>query len=44
VRDLAAGSGIDFEERGARTLKGVPGEWRLFAARLGERPRLGLVA
>jgi class 3 adenylate cyclase len=44
VRDLAAGSGIDFEERGVRALKGVPGDWRLFAARLGERPRLGLVA
>jgi class 3 adenylate cyclase len=44
VRDLAAGSGIAFEERGERSLKGVPGRWRLFAARLGERPRLGLVA
>jgi class 3 adenylate cyclase len=41
VRDLAAGSGIDFEERGARALKGVPGEWRLFAARLSERARIG---
>jgi class 3 adenylate cyclase len=44
VRDLAAGSGIDFEERGVRALKGVPGEWRLFAARHSERPRLGLAA
>jgi class 3 adenylate cyclase len=44
VRDLAGGSGIEFEERGERSLKGVPGEWRLFAARLGERPRLGLAA
>ena len=44
VRDLAAGSGIDFEERGVRSLKGVPGDWRLFAARLGDRPRLGLAA
>lgn len=44
VRDLAAGSGIGFEERGVRALKGVPGEWRLYAARLGERPRLGLAA
>jgi class 3 adenylate cyclase len=33
VRDLAAGSGIDFEERGAHELKGVPGDWQLFAAR-----------
>ena len=32
VKDLVAGSGIDFEDRGTRELKGVPGEWRLFAA------------
>ena len=25
------GSGIEFEDRGARELKGVPGEWRIFA-------------
>ena len=31
VRDLVVGSGIEFDDRGARTLKGVPGEWRLFA-------------
>jgi class 3 adenylate cyclase len=31
VRDLVAGSGIAFEDRGARELKGVPGEWRLYA-------------
>ena len=31
VRDLVAGSGLEFVERGARELKGVPGEWRLFA-------------
>lgn len=31
VRDLVAGSGIDFEDRGAAELKGVPGEWRLYA-------------
>jgi len=37
VKDLAAGSGIDFEERGERELKGVPGSWRLYAARLGDR-------
>jgi len=30
VRDLVAGSGIEFKERGSRSLKGVPGEWRLF--------------
>jgi class 3 adenylate cyclase len=32
VRDLVAGSGIEFEDGGIRTLKGVPGEWRLFRA------------
>jgi class 3 adenylate cyclase len=31
VKDLVAGSGIEFEERGTHKLKGVPGEWRLFA-------------
>jgi len=31
VRDLVAGSGIQFTERGAHALKGIPGEWRLFA-------------
>ncbi|MFL5951212.1 MAG: adenylate/guanylate cyclase domain-containing protein [Gaiellaceae bacterium] len=32
VKDLVAGSGLEFEDRGAHELKGVPGEWRLFAA------------
>ena len=31
LRDLVAGSGFGFEERGAHGLKGVPGEWRLYA-------------
>jgi class 3 adenylate cyclase len=31
LRDLVIGSGIEFEERGAHLLKGVPGEWRVFA-------------
>ncbi|MGH2728217.1 MAG: adenylate/guanylate cyclase domain-containing protein, partial [Actinomycetota bacterium] len=31
VRDLVVGSAIGFEERGSRELKGIPGEWRLFA-------------
>ena len=31
VRDLVVGSQVRFGERGARALKGVPGEWRLFA-------------
>jgi len=32
VRDLVAGSGITFTERGTRTLRGVPGEWNVLAA------------
>jgi len=32
LRDLVIGSGLEFEERGAHALKGVPGEWQLFAA------------
>ena len=32
VKDLVAGSGICFESRGTHALKGVPGEWPLFAA------------
>jgi hypothetical protein len=31
VRDLVAGSGIVFTDRGTHALKGVPDEWRLFA-------------
>jgi class 3 adenylate cyclase len=31
VRDLVAGSGIEFEECGTAVLKGVPGEWRLYS-------------
>ncbi len=31
VRDLVAGSGIEFESRGVHSLKGVPGAWSLFA-------------
>jgi class 3 adenylate cyclase/pimeloyl-ACP methyl ester carboxylesterase len=31
VKDLVAGSGINFIERGKHQLKGVPGAWRLFA-------------
>ena len=32
VRDLVAGSGIAFEERGEHELKGVPDRWALYAA------------
>ncbi|BBZ37110.1 adenylate/guanylate cyclase domain-containing protein [Mycobacterium conspicuum] len=31
LRDLVIGSGLAFEDRGAHELRGVPGEWRLFA-------------
>jgi class 3 adenylate cyclase len=32
VKDIVAGSGLAFEERGERELDGVPGTWRLFTA------------
>jgi len=31
VKDLVAGSGIEFRERGLVELKGVPGDWRLYS-------------
>jgi class 3 adenylate cyclase len=31
VRELVVGSGLEFADRGVRTLKGAPGSWRLFA-------------
>jgi pimeloyl-ACP methyl ester carboxylesterase len=31
VKDLVAGSGLGFQERGTHELKGIPGEWRLYA-------------
>ncbi len=31
VRDLVAGSGFDFADRGTRDLKGIPGEWSIYA-------------
>ena len=33
VKDLVVGSGLAFDDRGSHELKGVPGEWRLFAVR-----------
>ncbi|MEP6874302.1 MAG: adenylate/guanylate cyclase domain-containing protein [Burkholderiales bacterium] len=33
VKDLVAGSGLSFESRGVQDLKGIPGEWQLFAVR-----------
>jgi class 3 adenylate cyclase len=32
VKDLVAGSGIQFEDRGIHKLRGVPGEWHLYGA------------
>jgi class 3 adenylate cyclase len=32
VKDLVAGSGLDFAERGQHVLKGVPGQWHLYSA------------
>lgn len=34
VKDLVAGSGLAFEGRGEHELKGVPGEWRLYAVKI----------
>jgi class 3 adenylate cyclase len=35
VKDLVAGSGLNFQDRGTHELRGVPGEWRLFAVEQG---------
>jgi len=35
VKDLVAGSGLQFEDQGVHSLKGLPGEWHLFEAILG---------
>jgi pimeloyl-ACP methyl ester carboxylesterase len=32
VKDLVAGSGLRFGDRGSQSLKGIPGKWRVFAA------------
>jgi pimeloyl-ACP methyl ester carboxylesterase len=37
VKDLTAGAGIDFDGRGTHALRGIPGDWELFAA----KPRQG---
>jgi class 3 adenylate cyclase len=48
VRDLVVGSGIEFDDRGAHPLKGVSGEWKLYAvagdSEVGPRPRRSLNA
>ncbi len=33
VRDLSIGSGLEFKDRGSHELKGVPGEWLVYAVR-----------
>lgn len=33
VKDLVAGSGLEFEDKGPHALKGIPGEWRIYSAR-----------
>ncbi len=33
VKDLVAGSGLEFDDRGTVSLKGIPGEWQLYAAK-----------
>ncbi len=33
VKDLVAGSGIEFDERGVVALKGIPGDWSLYSVR-----------
>jgi DNA-binding winged helix-turn-helix (wHTH) protein/pimeloyl-ACP methyl ester carboxylesterase len=35
VKDLVAGSGIEFEPRGSHTFENLPGQWQLFAVRPG---------
>ncbi len=45
VRDLVIGSGLAFADRGARRLKGVPGEWHIYAATTaGAEPATELAA
>ena len=42
AKDLMAGSGVTFEDRGVQLLRGVPGEWRLFSVEIGSaRPATG---
>jgi class 3 adenylate cyclase len=38
VKDLVAGSGIAFTDRGVHELKGIPGEWRLFGVGRDQPP------
>ncbi|MEA2645845.1 MAG: hypothetical protein QOE92_928 [Chloroflexota bacterium] len=38
VKELVAGSGLSFRDRGSRALKGVPGKWRLFSVEVAPVP------
>ena len=38
VKDLTAGSGLRFEDRGERQLEGVPGSWHIYAVRANQPP------
>lgn len=35
VKDLVAGSGLQFDDRGQHTLKGIAGQWHLYSVRAG---------
>jgi hypothetical protein len=37
VKDLVAGAGFVFADRGTHRLKGVPDQWQLYAVQLAER-------
>jgi class 3 adenylate cyclase len=37
TRELTLGASFEFIDRGARALKGISGEWRLFEVRLAPR-------
>ena len=43
VKDLVVGSGLEFNSRGTHTLKGVPGNWELFALASGGTPTVAVV-
>ena len=36
IKELVAGSGLVFKDRGQHVLKGVPGEWRVYAVASGD--------
>jgi hypothetical protein len=38
VKDLVAGSGIEFDDRGEHPLKGIPGEWQLYVVTNVDHP------